>query len=96
MKSGEARAHPGLGTYVGIWLGLLALTAITVTVASINFGRLSVLVALAVASVKSVLVLLYFMHLRYERRLLIKLIIPIALVVLAIFIGLTYTDVLAR
>jgi caa(3)-type oxidase subunit IV len=48
------------------------------------------------AAVKSSLVFLYFMHLRWEKRLLIKLLIPIALAVLAIFIGLTYTDVLAR
>jgi cytochrome c oxidase subunit IV len=96
MKSGEAHAGATTRTYLVIWACLLVLTAITVTTASLDFGRVAVLVALAVASVKSVLVLLYFMHLRYERRRLIRLIVPIALVVLAIFIGLTYSDVLTR
>jgi hypothetical protein len=36
------------------------------------------------------------MHLREERRLLLKLVVPIAVATLAIFIGLTYTDVLHR
>ncbi len=100
MKTAEGHAvgrrHATNRTYLIIWVSLLILTALTVTAASLNAGRLAVLVALAVAATKSVLVLLYFMHLRYERRKLIKLILPIALVVLAIFIGLTYSDVLTR
>ena len=82
--------------YVCIWLALLVLTAITVTAASLDFGRIAIIVVLAVASAKSILVLLYFMHLRWEKRLLLKVLVPIAMVTLAIFIGLTYTDVLNR
>jgi caa(3)-type oxidase subunit IV len=41
-------------------------------------------------------VLLYFMHLRYENRAVIKLIIPIAIITLAIFIGGTFSDVFTR
>jgi cytochrome c oxidase subunit 4 len=83
-------------TYLLVWAGLIALTAATVIVASLQVGRAAVGAALAIAAVKSTLVLLYFMHLRWEKRLLIKLAIPITLVTLAIFIGLTYTDVLRR
>jgi cytochrome c oxidase subunit 4 len=79
-----------------IWAALLVLTAITVTTASLNFGRIAIIVVLAIAAGKSTLVLMYFMHLRYENRLLIKILVPIAMVTLAIFIGLTYTDVLRR
>ena len=82
--------------YVYIWLALLVLTAITVTAASLDVGRIAIIVVLAVASTKSILVLLYFMHLRWEKRLLLKILVPIAMVTLAIFIGLTYTDVLNR
>jgi cytochrome c oxidase subunit 4 len=82
--------------YVYIWLALIVLTAITVTTASLNFGRVGILVVLAIAAVKSTLVLLYFMHLSSEKRLLLKLLVPIAICTLAIFIGLTYTDVLYR
>ena len=57
----------GYGVYVLTWIALLGLTAITVTVAGLQFGSLSVLIALAVATVKATLVLSFFMHLRYER-----------------------------
>jgi cytochrome c oxidase subunit 4 len=82
--------------YVFVWIGLLVLTVITVTTASLNFGRAGILVVLAIAAIKSTLVLLYFMNLRYEKRLLFKLLVPIAVAALAIFIGLTYTDILYR
>jgi cytochrome c oxidase subunit 4 len=82
--------------YVWIWLGLLLLTAVTVTTASLNFGRLSIIVVLAIAAVKSTLVLLFFMHLLWEKRLLFKLLVPIAVIALTIFIGLTYTDIMHR
>jgi caa(3)-type oxidase subunit IV len=82
--------------YIRVWLALLVLTAITVTTASLNFGRISIAVVLAIAAGKSTLVLLYFMHLSTEKRLLLKLLVPIAVITLAIFIGLTYTDILNR
>ncbi len=84
------------GAYTLVWLGLLAGTALTVTMASLSIGTLAAVVVLAIAAAKSTLVLLYFMHLRWERRLVIRLLVPIALAVLAIFIGLTYTDILNR
>jgi caa(3)-type oxidase subunit IV len=40
--------------------------------------------------------MLYFMHLRYEKSRLIRFLIPGALVLLAIFIGLTFSDVFTR
>jgi len=82
--------------YVGIWIALVVLTAITVTTAGLNVGRIGILIVLAIAAIKSTLVLLWFMHLSTEKRLLLKLLIPIVLAVLAIFIGLTYSDVLNR
>lgn len=82
--------------YVYIWVALIVLTAITVTTASLNFGRVGILVVLAIAAIKSTLVLLYFMHLSSEKRLLLKLLVPIAICTLAIFIGLTFTDVMYR
>jgi cytochrome c oxidase subunit 4 len=79
-----------------VWVGLVVLTAITVTSASLNFGGVGILIVLAIAAIKSSLVVLYFMNLLFEKRLLLKILLPIALCVLAIFIGLTYTDVLYR
>jgi len=90
--------HPEakLSTYIIIWASLLFFTALTVTMASLNLGALAIVSVLAIAAIKSTLVVLWFMHLRYEKRTLLKVLIPIAISVLAIFIGLTYTDVLHR
>jgi cytochrome c oxidase subunit 4 len=82
--------------YILVWVGLVILTAITVTSASLNFGRVSIIIVLAIAAIKSTLVLLYFMNLLFEKRLLLKILVPIAIATLTIFIGLTYTDVLFR
>ncbi|MFA6129076.1 MAG: cytochrome C oxidase subunit IV family protein [Bacteroidales bacterium] len=45
---------------------LLSLTAISVSMAELHLGALSVAVALIVASIKGTTVLTYFMHLKYE------------------------------
>ena len=81
----------GYGIYVLTWIALLGLTTITVAVAGMQFGSLSVLVALAVAAVKAALVLSFFMHLRYERRL-FKIMFLVVIITLSIFIGLTFLD----
>jgi cytochrome c oxidase subunit 4 len=83
-------------TYIWIWLGLVILTGITVSMAGMSLGRSSIVIVLAIAAIKSGLVLSYFMHLKYEKGLLFKLMIPIVLAVLTIFIGLTFTDVAFR
>jgi len=57
---------------------------------------MSIGIVLAVAAIKSGLVLGYFMHLKYETGLLFKLMIPIVLAVLTVFIGLTFTDIAFR
>jgi len=83
-------------TYVWVWVGLVILTGLTVSMAGMNLGRLSIAMVLAIAAIKSGLVLGYFMHLRYETGLLFKLMIPIVLAALTIFIGLTFTDIAFR
>jgi cytochrome c oxidase subunit 4 len=82
--------------YGVVWLLLMLLTGATVAAAGLSIGKWAIVACLAIACAKSLLVLLYFMHLRHERRMAIKLAIPIALVALAIFIGLTFTDVMNR
>ena len=85
----------GYGLYVVAWLALLVLTAITVSVAGMSFGSFSVFVALLIASIKASVVLYLFMHLKYESRL-FHVMLFIVLVTLAIFIALTFTDILFR
>ena len=48
-------------------VALLILTVVTVWVAKFDFGDANIWVALAVAGVKASLVVLFFMHLRWDR-----------------------------
>ena len=92
----DATVKPTYKSYFLVYGVLVCLTALTVTTASLDLGRVAILIVLAIAATKSVLVLLYFMHLRYEKRLLVKILMPIVVATLAIFIALTYTDILYR
>jgi cytochrome c oxidase subunit 4 len=85
----------GYGLYFLAWFSLLVLTAITVAAAGMSFGSFSVFVALLIAAIKASVVLYFFMHLKYESKL-FHLMLFIVLVTLAIFIALTFTDILFR
>ena len=77
--------------YFAVWIGLLALTVVTVAVSYVDMKNVTVLTAMLIATVKATLVLLYFMHIRFERPLYLGMIIA-TLVTYAIFIGLTFSD----
>jgi len=94
MKEPEAHIVPQK-TFIKVWLALLALTAITVTVAELHLGRFSALTALVIASLKAGLVLWFFMHLKYESRLFKGLFLT-PIVTLAVIIGLTFFDIWYR
>jgi cytochrome c oxidase subunit IV len=51
---------------LAVFAALIALTAVTVAVSYFNFGPFNLIVALGVATIKAVLVALWFMHLRYD------------------------------
>ncbi len=53
-------------TYMVVFLSLLVLTVLTVWVATVDFGAANAFIAFGIATVKAMLVLLYFMHLKYE------------------------------
>lgn len=78
-----------------VWVVLLILTGVTVAVAQVDLGPLNIWVALTIASMKSGLVVAFFMHMKYEQPL-FKICLVTALVILAIFIGFTFLDVLYR
>ena len=96
MSDETKRGESTVKSYIAVWAALLVLTAVTVTTASLDLGKIAIVVVLAIAAVKSTLVVLYFMHLRHEKRIVIKILIPIAIALLAIFIGLTYSDIMNR
>jgi cytochrome c oxidase subunit 4 len=53
-------------TYLAVFISLLVLTVVTVGAAFMDFGALELVVAMLIASVKAMLVVLFFMHLKYE------------------------------
>jgi len=81
--------------YYAIFAALLALTYVTVAAARIDLGRLNTVVALTIAVTKAVLVVLFFMHVRYSTRL-TKLVVVGGFVWLALLIGFTMLDVTTR
>lgn len=91
----EHEQHHGYGMYLVTWIGLMMLTAITVTVAGLDLGKVTLLTALAVATVKASVVALWFMHLKEEAPVL-KIMVLVAIGTLAIFIGVTFFDILFR
>lgn len=58
-----------LRVYFGVFLALLAGTALTSWVATIDLGHLNDAVALSIAGTKAALVILFFMHVRYSTKL---------------------------
>ncbi len=78
-----------------VLVALLVLTAITVLVAELHLGAISVGVALLVASVKGTIVLTYFMHLKYES-LFYKIMVAGVLVVYILVIIFTFFDYMFR
>jgi len=68
MSAHEQHVVP-LRVYHAIFVTLLVLTGVTVWVAGLDLGPLNTAVALGIATVKALLVVLYFMHVRYASRL---------------------------
>ena len=84
-----------LKIYLGIGGTLIFLTLITVAVAQVHLGPFNLVVALAIAVVKAVLVGLFFMHLKYDNKL-FGVIFLSSLAFLGIFIIITLFDTLRR
>jgi cytochrome c oxidase subunit 4 len=56
-----------LRVLAAVFVALVLLTGVTVAVAGVDLGSMNLFVALGIAGVKATLVVLYFMHLRYDR-----------------------------
>ena len=82
-------------TYYLIFAALMVGTAITVSIAFVDLGRLNFPVALAIAISKATLVVLFFMHAKYSSRL-TKLFVGTAFFFLLVLLALTLTDYLSR
>ena len=84
-----------LKTYIAVFVSLIFFTVITVISAQFDFGSFNIILALLIASFKSSLVLLFFMHLYYDNKINLAFILG-SVLFLALFIGLTMIDVTRR
>jgi cytochrome c oxidase subunit 4 len=95
----ESRGHiSDVGVYFKIGAALLVLTGITVGASYIDWGStlINVIIALIIATVKASLVMLYFMHLKYEGKMVWGYGIMYPLVLFAIMISFISLDVFKR
>lgn len=90
--SAQAPTRP---VYYAVFAALIVLLFATVGVAYIHLGPLNDLAALTIAVLKATLVVLFFMHVRYSKKL-IGLVAVAGLVWLALLIGFTITDYATR
>lgn len=91
----SSAAHPSPKVYYTIFGLLLVLLAVTVGAAEVDLGLLNFPIAATIASLKVVLIMLYFMHLRFSRPL-IWLVAGAGFFWLLILFGLTFSDYATR
>ncbi len=82
--------------YVSIWLALLLGTGLTVFAATLDLGPFNAVVALAIATTKAVLVVLFFMHVKYTHEKLTKMVIVTAIFFFLILVALSMADYATR
>jgi len=78
--------------YYTIWIALLCLTVITAAVSFVDLGRFNTVVALVIATVKALLVVLFFMHVKYTSEKLTKIVIASAIFWLFLLLALSMAD----
>ncbi len=91
----HTQQHPGYGLYILVWAGLVGLTTITVALAGFNLAGLTVVTALAIAIVKSLLVTNYFMHVKTDSPV-FRVFIFVCIAVFIVVIVLTFFDLTYR
>jgi cytochrome c oxidase subunit IV len=82
--------------YYGIWGALLCLTVLTAWIATVDLGPLNTVVALFIATGKALLVVLFFMHVKYTSERMTKLVIVAAIFWLLLLLGLSLADYTTR
>jgi cytochrome c oxidase subunit 4 len=94
MEEKEHKLFPYEG-YGKILIILLLLTTVTISVTSIDLAWWSVVIALLIACVKGGIVIMYFMHLKFENTLLKVLVFGVIGLFAAVLI-ITFIDYLNR
>jgi cytochrome c oxidase subunit 4 len=91
----HAGHHVPMSTFNIVIILLMVLLVITVIAAFIPLGELNMIVAMAIACIKALLVVLFFMHVKYSSRL-TKVFVGASLLWLTILFALTFPDYISR
>lgn len=94
VRGPEGSAHVHVMPFrvlLGVWAVLMVLTVVTVAVTWVDLGNFNLWIAMAIATVKATLVVLYFMHMRYDRPFNAVVFVS-ALAFVALFIGIALID----
>jgi cytochrome c oxidase subunit IV len=89
--SENSKSSP-LKMYFGIWAALLLGTFVTYKAAFIELGHFNAAVALIIATVKALLVALFFMHIKGAHEKLLKLVVVSTVFFLFILLVLSMAD----
>ena len=81
--------------YMIVFATLLVFTGVTVGAAYVDLGILNPVVALAIACFKAVVVILFFMHVKYQSKL-VKLTVASGFFTFIVLITMTLTDYMSR
>lgn len=101
LSADDSRHIIPVSTYLWIFAGLMGLLVLTVAAAledfsvRLNWGPANVVIAMSIAIAKAVLVILYFMHVKYSSGL-TKFFIFIILLFLCIMFFFTFGDYMTR
>jgi cytochrome c oxidase subunit 4 len=81
--------------YYSVFGSLMVLLGATIVIAYIHLGKLNVIAALTIAVVKAILIILYFMHVRYSSRVM-WIFVGAGFFWLGILFALSFSDFLTR
>jgi cytochrome c oxidase subunit IV len=86
MSSAGSSSSPGMRFYVALWAGLFGIVIVEVLLTYAHVATLTLVISLiALGMIEAAVALLYFMHLKYERRILFWSLIPALVFVLVMF-----------
>ena len=83
------------GVYIAVFVTLLIGTGLTVLAADFDMGVMNPVIALAIACTKAVIVILFFMHVKFQSRL-IKMTVIAGFFTFLVLIIMTLSDYISR
>jgi len=81
--------------HILVLLLLITLTGLTVAITSVELGPYNTAAAMVIASIKALIVLLYFMHLRFDQKI-YRFMTTIVLLIFIAVVVITFFDYLYR